>query len=163
VLSAQIIKLIEAHAESLTREVVADLLTNEHTPSYLRIPKEEVAQRALAFYQNLGNWIGNPKDDAIRAEYERWGEIRCREGIPVSEIVYSLILRKKYIRRYIREYGFVESSHERFASGEPLPLALYNIQELNYVVGDFFDRALYYIMRGYEMQAKAKQSGTNLT
>lgn len=156
--SVQIIKLIETHAESLTHEVVADLLTNEHTPSYLRIPKEEVAQRALAFYQNLGNWIGDPKDDAICAEYERWGAIRCRQGIPVSEIVYSLILRKKHLRRCIREFASVESSGERSASGEPLPLALYNIQELNYLVGDFFDRALYYIMRGYEMQAKAKQS-----
>ena len=156
--SFKIIKLIETHAESLTHDFVADLLTNEHTPSYRRIPKEEVAQRALAFYQNLGNWVGDPKDDAIRAEYERSGGNRCRQGIPVSEIVYSLILRKKHLRRYIREYGFVESSGERFASGEPLPLALYNIQELNYVVGDFFDRALYYIMRGYEMQAKAKQS-----
>jgi len=158
VFSVQIIRLIETHAESLTHEVVADLLTNEHTPSYRRIPKEEVAQRALAFYQNLGNWIGDPKDDAIRAEYESWGGIRCRQGIPVSEIVYSLILRKKHLRRCIREFGSVESSGERIASGEPLPLALYSIQELNYLVGDFFDRALYYIMRGYEMQAKAKPS-----
>ncbi|MGP8260387.1 MAG: hypothetical protein ACLQM6_10595 [Acidobacteriaceae bacterium] len=156
--SVQIIKLIETRAESLTHEVVADLLTNEHTTSYRRIPKEEVAQRALAFYQNLGNWIGDPKDDAIRAEYEKWGAIRCRQGIPVSEIVYSLMLRKKHLRRCIREYGSVESSGQRIASGEPLPLALYNIQELNYLVVDFFDRALYYIMRGYEMQAKAKPS-----
>jgi hypothetical protein len=156
--SVEIIKLIETSAESLTHEVVADLLTNEHTPSYHRIPKEEIAQRALAFYQNLGTWIGDPKDDAIRAEYEKWGGIRCRQGIPVSEIAYSLIIRKKHLRRCIRDYGFVGSSGERFASGGPLPLALYNIQELNYVVGDFFDRALYYILRGYEMQAKAKQS-----
>ena len=96
-LSVRLIKLIETHAESLTHEVVADLLTNEHTPSYLRIPREELEQRAFAFYQNLGNWIGNPKDDAIRAEYEEWGRIRCRQGIPVSEIVYSLILRKNIL------------------------------------------------------------------
>lgn len=155
-LSVQIIKLIEANAESLAHQVVADVMTNEHTPSYRCIPKEEITQRNFAFYRNLGNWIGNPKDDAIRAEYEKWGEIRCRQGIPVSEIAYSLILRKKHLRRCIREYVFVGSSGEQSASSEPLPLALYNIQELNYLIGDFFDRALYYILRGYDKQAKAK-------
>jgi hypothetical protein len=154
-LSAQLIKLIETHAQSLAREVVADLLTNEHTPSYHRFPKEELERRAFVFYQNLGNWIGDPKDDAIRAEYEEWGKVRCREAIPVSEIVYSLILRKRHLRRYIRDHGSIELSGGRLASAELVPLELYSIQELNYLVGDFFDRALYYLMRGYEMQAQA--------
>jgi hypothetical protein len=159
-LSARLIRLIETHADSLAREVVEDLLTNKHTPSYsyLRIPKEELERRSFEFYQNLGNWIGDQKDDAIRAEYEERGKIRCREGIPVSEIVYSLILRKKHLRRYIREHGFIESSGDRIGSGAPLPLELYSIQELNYLIGDYFDRALYYLVRGYEMQAKAKHS-----
>jgi hypothetical protein len=38
-----------------------------------------------------------------------------------------------------------------------IPLESYSIQELNYVVGDFFDRALYYLLRGYELQAKAQK------
>jgi len=156
VFSTQIIKLIEANAESLAHQVVADLLTNEHTPSYLRIPKEEATQRVFAFYKNLGKWIGDPNDDAIRAEYEKWGEIRCRQGIPVSEIAYSLIIRMKHLRRCIREYAFIGSASEQSASGEPLPLILYNVQELNYLIGDFSDRALYYILRGYEKQMKAE-------
>ena len=39
-----------------------------------------------------------------------------------------------------------------------IPYELYNIQELNYSVGDFFDNALYYLTRGAEIQAKAKHS-----
>jgi hypothetical protein len=156
-LSARLIKLIETHAQSLAHEVVEDLLTNEHTPTYGRIPKEELERRNFAFYQNLGNWIGAPNEPATRAEYEDWGRVRCRQEIPVSEIVYSLILRKRHLRRYIREHGFVESSGDRIGSGL-LPLELYSIQELNYTLDDFFDRALYYLMRGYETQAKAKES-----
>ena len=157
-LSVRLIKLIETHAESLTNEVVGDLLSNEHTPSHIRIPKEELGLRVFALYEKLGNWIGDPKDDAIRAEYEEWGRTRCRQGIPLSEIIYSVILTKKHLRRYIREHGSVVFSGDRVASGEVVPLELYSIQELNYVVGDFFDRALYYLTRGYEMQVKARQS-----
>ena len=156
-LSARLIKLIETHADSLAREVVGDILANEHTRSHTRIPPEELNSRVFRIFQNLGNWIGDPKDDAIRAEYEEWGSVRCSQGVPMSEIIYSLILVRKHLRRYIREHGFVEFSGEKIIAGELVPLELYSIQELNYVVSDFFDRALYYLTRGYELQSKFKQ------
>jgi hypothetical protein len=156
-LSHRLIKLIETHAESLTREVVQDVQTNQHTRSHARIPKEELSSRVLALYRNLGNWIGDPKDDAICHEYEEWGRNRCQEGIPTSEIVFCLILIKKHLRQYIREHGAIIFSGEPLISGEMLPLELYSIQELNYVVGDFFDRALYYLLRGFEAQAKTQK------
>lgn len=150
--SIQMMRLIENHAESLAREVVEDLRTNEHVPSHVQIPREELASRIFALYRNLGNWIGDPKDDAIRIEYEKWGSIRRVQGIPPSELVYCLVLTKKHLRRYIREHWSVAFSRDRIASGELAPLELYSIQELNYLVGDFFDRALYYLLRGYETQ-----------
>ena len=138
--------------------MVDDLLTNENTSAFRRIPRAELEPRVFAFYQNLGNWIGDPNEDAVRAEYEEWGRIRSRQGIPVSEIVYSLILTKRHLRRYIREHAFVVFSGDRARPDEMIPYELYNIQELNYSVGDFFDNALYYLTRGAEIQAKAKHS-----
>ena len=155
-LSRRLIKLIETHAESLAHEVVEDVQTNEHTRSLVRIPKEELGSRVLTLYRNLGNWIGDPNDDAIRHEYEQWGRTRCQQGVPMSEIAFCLILIKKHLRTYIREHAAVVFSGDRLVSGEMVPLELYSIQELNYVVGDFFDRALYYLLRGYELQAKAQ-------
>jgi len=159
-LSRRLIKLIETHAESLTHEVVQDVRTNEHTRSHSRIPTEELSFRVLALYRNLGNWIGDPKDDAIRHEYEEWGKIRCQQGIPTSEIAFCLILIKKHLRSYIREHAAVVFSGDRLVPGEMVPLELYSIQELNYVVGDFFDRALYYLLRGYELQVRASKEGS---
>ena len=158
-LSRQLIKLIETHAESLTQEVVQDVQTNEHTRSFLRIPKEQLSFRVLAVYRNLGNWIGDPKDDAIRHEYEEWGRIRCQQGSPTSELAFCLILMKKHLRMYIREHAGVVFSGDRLVPGEMVPLELYSIQELNYVVGDFFDRALYYLLRGYELEAQKRAVG----
>ena len=155
-LSRRLIKLIETHAESLAHEVVEDVQINEHTRSLVRIPKEELGSRVLALYRNLGNWIGDPNDDAIRHEYEQWGRTRCQQGVPMSEIAFCLILIKKHLRMYIREHAAVVFSGDRLVSGEMVPLELYSIQELNYVVGDFFDRALYYLLLGYELQAKAQ-------
>jgi hypothetical protein len=79
--------------------------------------------------------------------------VRFREGVRVSELVYALLLTKSHLRRYIREHGLVDFAGDRVSPDEMLPLELHSIQELNYQVGEFFDRALYYLARGYEAEA----------
>ena len=154
-LTSRLIQLIETHAESLTNEAVQDVLTNEGTSSFRRVPIAELRPRIAALYQNLGKWIGNPSDEAIRKEYEEWGRTRFRQGIPFSEIVYCVILTKTHLRRFIRDHGLVVFSGDRVTPGELVPVQLYGIQELNYMVGEFFDRALYHLARGLESAARA--------
>ena len=79
--------------------------------------------------------------------------MRFRQGVPVTELVYAIILIKKHLRRYIREHGLVDFAGDRVAPVELLPLELHSIQELNYQVGEFFDRALFHLTRGYEAEA----------
>ena len=86
---------------------------------------------------------------------EQMGRTRFREGVPVSELVYALVVTKHHLRRYIRDHGLVDFAGDRVVPDELLPLELHSIQELNYQVGEFFDRALYHLARGYEMEASA--------
>jgi hypothetical protein len=156
-LSARLVELIETHAEILTREVLKDYATNPRTRHWSVVPSNELEQRIFRTYLNLGNWIGDPKEEAVQAEYEDWGRRRYRNRIPLSEIVYAVILLKHHLRDFIREHGLVEYSRDRQAPQEILPVHLYGIQELNYLVVEFFDKALYYLARGYEMEAAAAQ------
>jgi hypothetical protein len=73
--------------------------------------------------------------------------------------VYALLLTKQHLRRYIRDHGLVDFAGDRIVPEELLPLELHSIQELNYQVGEFFDRALYYLTRGYESEAARSASG----
>src|SRR5262249_40940773 len=146
----RLMEFIKAHAASLTREAVHDVLTNEHTSSFHRVPVAELESRVAALYQNLGKWVGDPREDAVREEYEQWGSSRFYQGIPLNEIVYCLILAKAHLRRFIREYGLLSFAGDRVTPDELVPVELHGIQELNYMVGEFFDRALYHLTRGYE-------------
>jgi hypothetical protein len=157
-LATRLIQLIENHSESLAHEVMQDILTNEHTASIRIVPKAELEPRIAALYQNLGKWISDPKDNEICQEYELWGRSRFRQEIPFSEIVYVLMLTKKHLRKFIREHGLVTFSGDQVTPDELIPVELYAIQELNYLVGDFFDRALYYLVRGYESAAMARRA-----
>ena len=124
-LSIGLIKLIETHAESLTREVVQDLVTNEHTPTLHRFSKSELEPRIFRLCHNLGDSLTSSKNQRIPAEYVEWGRMRQQQKVPVSEIVYSIILIKHHLRRYIREHGPATSSGEPIRRGEELPLELY--------------------------------------
>jgi len=154
-LGARLLQLIQAHAGSLTNEVIMDLRSNERTPSFRRMSPSSLESRIGALFSNLGKWIGDSDEHAIRVEYEDMGRHRFRDGVAVSEIVYGLLLTKRHLRRYIRDHGLVDFAGDRMMPDELLPLELHSIQELNYQVGEFFDRALYHLARGYEAEAAA--------
>jgi hypothetical protein len=70
--AARLIHLIEIHSAGLTRDVLQDLATNPRTPS-CGAPRTELESRTASLYRNLGEWIGEARDDSVRAEYEEWG------------------------------------------------------------------------------------------
>jgi len=157
-LTSRLMEFIETHATSLISEAMQDVLTSERTTSFRKLPAGELEQRIAALYLNLGKWIGNPQEDAVQKEYEGWGRKRFQQGIPLSEIVYCLILAKAHLSRFIREHGLIAFSGDRVTPDELVPVQLYGIQELNYMVVEFFDRALYHLTRGYEAAARTNRA-----
>jgi hypothetical protein len=157
-LISRLMNLIEASAASLTGETMQAVMTNEHTSSFRWIPIAELEPRIAALYLNLGKWVGDPQEEAVREEYEEWGRTRFRQRIPLSEIVYCLILAKAHLSRFIRDHGLVSFCGDRVTPDELVPVELYGIQELNYMIGEFFDRALYHLTRGYEAAATATRT-----
>jgi hypothetical protein len=152
-LGTRLLLLIQAHAGAITHDVVRDLRTNKHTPNFKRLDPADVDARVSALFYNLGRWIGDADEQAVENEYEDMGRTRFRQGVPVSEQVYALLITKHHLRQYIREYGLVDFAGDRVVPQELLPVELHSIQELNYQVGEFFDRALYHLARGYEQEA----------
>jgi hypothetical protein len=59
---------------------------------------------------------------------------------------------------YIRDHGLVASSADLVVPGEFLAVHLHGVQKLNSMVGEFFDRALYHLARGYEAETQVARS-----
>ena len=127
---------IGAHTEGLTSHAIQDLVMNPRTPSFRRVPRAEITERIGALYRSLAGWIATHDDDAVRAAYEEWGRKRFTQDIPLSEIVYAVILAKQHVHRYGKDHGL-------------------DLKAVEPMIGEFFDRALYYLVRGYEMQASS--------
>jgi hypothetical protein len=145
VLSARLVRVIEEHAEDLTRGVMRDLASNPRTAAYHRLAADELQRRVYDVYHNLGRWLGDKTEEHIEATYGELGRRRHAEGVPLSEVVYALVRVKGHLREYVRAVGFVDSSVE-----------LYLEEELHHLVGHFFDKAIYHTVKGYETAAAAR-------
>jgi len=153
-ISAKLIELIEIHATHLTHDVARDLVTNDRTRRFRAIPLDDLEQRIFRILHHLGNWIGDPRSERVHTEFAEWGSRRFDQGVPLSEIVFAIIVVKHHLRQYISDNGLVDASFPRGEADYVLPIHLHSLQELNVRVGEFFDEALYHLARGYEDESR---------
>jgi hypothetical protein len=154
VIAARLVELVEIHADRVTADVVQDLITNPRTRGFRAVPAQDLEQRIFQLLHHLGNWVGDPGSNTVQAEFVAWGSRRFDQGIPLSELIYAVIVLKQHLRRYIRDNGLVETAFPRVEGDYVLPLHLHSLQEFNARIGQFFDEALYDLACGYEEQAR---------
>jgi hypothetical protein len=141
-LSDLLIRIIESHAEELTRGAVKKLQNSPRTRSYHGLRHDELYRRVYEVYHDLGSWLGEKTDRAVRTWYSELGEKRFQEGIPLGEVLWGLVLIKYHLRDYIGTSGLADSAIE-----------LYRQQELDRLIGQFFDRAVCYTADAYQREA----------
>jgi hypothetical protein len=134
--------MIEHHADELTRALDEDLQSNPRTASYHRLSKEALHHRTYRVYKDLGLWLNTKAEEDIEANFTELGMEREAEGIPLSDVVYALTLTKYHLRDYIRVAGLGDSAVD-----------LYQTLELQRLLGQFFDKAIYYTVRAYQRSA----------
>lgn len=141
-LSSRLIRMIEDHAEQITHALLNDLQSNPRTPTYNALSRDELHRRVFEVYRNLGHWLSHESDESIETSYTELGKIRFAEDVPLSEVVYALILTKSHMREYIRTSAMLDSAVEMFQEKELLEL-----------IGRFFDKAIYFTVQAYMQEA----------
>jgi hypothetical protein len=153
-IAAKLVELIEIHASQLTGDVTRELVTNERTRGFRAVRPQDLEERIFQIVHHLGNWIGHPRSESVQTEFAGWGRRRFDQGIPLSEIVYAVIVLKQHMSRDIVDNGLVDASFPRVDGDYVLPMHLNSLQDLNARVGQFFDEAIYHLARGYEEESK---------
>lgn len=148
-LSTRLLHRIEDHADELARAVVRRLQANENLSGYQALSEVELYDRIREVYKHLGEWLTEKTEAPVREHFEALGRRRLREGIPLHEVVLALQLTKDRIHAFARSEGLGDSAVE-----------LYGREELELRVSHFFDRAIYFLVRGYE-QALRGLAGTS--
>jgi len=130
---------IETHAKQLSDQVIQAVRTSPRTRLMGRLSEEELKARFFELFRNFGRWLSEKNKDEIEATYTEVGRRRCREGMPLNELIYALIVVKQHV------WGYVLKNVMPASEGN-----LYEEELPGEMLGKFFDRALYHTIRGYE-------------
>jgi hypothetical protein len=138
-ISVRLVAMIEDHAEQLTAGLVDDLLRHPRVSGYHRLSPLELHNRAYDVYHNLSKWVARGSEHEVEATYSDLGRRRYNEGIPLSQVIFALVLTKNHLFDYVKTSGLSDSA-----------LDLYLELELVQVVNQFFDKAIYHAAQAFE-------------
>lgn len=139
-LSNKLVGLIEEHSGHIARLWLEDVSRNRSTPTYHGFARQLLYQRVFTVISHFGQWLsGSCHGQEITSYYLNLGRERKQEGFSLSEVISALSLTKKHIWEFALSQGMWSRT-----------IDIYMILELEKRVSLFFDKATYYVAKGYE-------------
>jgi len=135
----RLVRLIETHAQALAASLLTRVQDSEATPDYKNVPADELKGRVYEIYRHLGEWLIAEDKRNVEARYLEIGARRALQRVPLSQVLWAIILTKENLWDYIKKESVLERPVEVFGELEMLQL-----------LDLFFDRAIHYAAIGYE-------------
>jgi hypothetical protein len=146
-LAYKLVRLIETNSDTLSAGLLAKVQNSELTRSYRNVPADDLKDRVFDIYRHLGEWLlGKGSGFDIEQRYEEIGTKRVHQGVPISELIWVIILTKENLWEFLQKESLPERPIEAFGELEMLKL-----------LDQFFDRAIYYASVGYERAITAHE------
>jgi hypothetical protein len=142
----RLIRLIESRSDELANELLLRAKSSPHLASFTKVPPSELKQRVYEIYRNLGEWLVKRTEADIEKQYCTIGARRFRQGVPLSELIWAIILTKDNLWDFLNRESFPGFEMEVLAEHEMFRL-----------IDRFFNHAMYYAARGHEKAAAADQ------
>ncbi len=137
-LAYRLVKLIETHSDGLARALQQKIETCGRCPDYVKLPQGELARVVGEMYQGMGNWLMGKSEQEIERRYTTIGQRRAEQGIPLSQVLWTIALVKENLWEYVQ------------VNNLGTPVELFGELEILQLLDQFFDRAMYYASVGYE-------------
>jgi hypothetical protein len=147
VLGMRLVRLIEMHSEALSRDLTERIRNSQRTSDFRKIPARELEQAITEVYRNLGEWLLQKTETDIAKRFKAVAARRVSEGIQLPQFVLALMLSRDHIWRFLQREAFADNIIE-----------LHGELQLYQHLSQFFDRALYYAIVGYQ-EAQASSEG----
>lgn len=136
----RLLRTIETHPKELTASFLRKAASSDKTRDYVgKVPPEDLEQRVFEIYQHLGQWLQNKSEPDIARRYTEIGKLRVQQGALLTELIWTIVLVKATLLDFLEVETKNATPHEIFGQ-----LELFQLFE------QFFDRAVYYAVKGYE-------------
>jgi hypothetical protein len=140
-LAGRLVRLIEKHSEQLSRELSEKVWNSPRCSDLHKVPPNELEARTHEIYRNLSDWLLDKTEAELERRYTELGVRRAEQGVAYSHIHWAITSTKEHMRAFVQREGLSDTAME-----------LHGELELLFLLGQFFDRALYYAAVGYERE-----------
>ncbi len=137
--TAKLVDLTQKNAEEIARQWAKDVKTNAKTRSYHGAPEDKIIRQARDFYNNFQMMFFNESPyEQAKELFEKYAEERVREGIPLHEALYALILMRRHMWLYAEFQSLFNVEVEHKQAVESLSRTILMFDYIMYVVSRQF-------------------------
>jgi len=148
-ISDKLVELVEKHSDVIINRWIERMKVDPTTASYQQ-NIEYLGEKARAILKQLGRWVSydTPKDE-VGKRFADDGIELFRINVPLCEGIRAMYLLRRTLWLHVENESAFNTAIE-----------MHQMKELNDRVILFFDRAAYYLIRGYmeEMNRKIKET-----
>ncbi|HPJ38379.1 MAG TPA: hypothetical protein PK253_04875 [Spirochaetota bacterium] len=139
IVTNRFVELVEENHQVITEKYMNDLLKNPDTPAYKKLDRHDVYESGNRIYRELSKWIVKdyPRKE-IAKYYIKLGKERVQQGVPFTQAYKALVLQRRHLWLFVRENIHGDANLYKDAL------------ELTNRVVLYFDRAVLYLLMGYE-------------
>jgi len=139
IISNKLVELVEKHSDEILKRWSTRLINDPTTSSYTEKHLKDVEARARNILNNLGKWISyDTSKTKIGKRYAEEGRELFNMQIPLCEAFRAIITLRRILWLFIINESVFDSAFQ-----------MHQMMEMNDRVILFFDRAIYYMTRGY--------------
>jgi len=149
--ATKLIDVTERHAEEIARNWYEDVRKNARTASYRKFNPEDAIRQAVEFYRSFrGLFFTEKPYEAAEKYFRRYAEDRYRDGVPLDEAIYALVLMRRHMWLYAEFQVTFQTAVEHHQAAENLNRTILmfdyavNVisREYQYLVREEIDREL---------------------
>ncbi|MGO9125163.1 MAG: hypothetical protein ACLP6G_09775 [Terriglobales bacterium] len=144
-LAYRLLRLVETHSDALAAGLLERVQDSPLLPDYRNVPPGELEQRVYEIYRHLADWLLGKSELDVEKRYLEVGARRAQQGVPLSELIWAIILTKKNLWDFLKQQAVLDR-----------PAEICGELEVEELLDQFFDRAIYYAAVGYERAGVAE-------
>jgi|SRR5215470_14865072 len=141
-LTHRFVRLIETHATELANALLLRVRQSPALRSYRNVPPEELRSRVYEIYRHLGEWLLGKTEADIERRYIEIGKRRHDQKVPLSELIWAIVLTKENLWDFMNRESFPGFEIEVLAEHEVFRM-----------LDQFFNHAIHYAAIGFEQAA----------
>jgi hypothetical protein len=137
--TAKLVDLTQKNAEEIARQWAKDVKTNAKTSSYHGETEEKIIRQAGEFYNNFQLMFFNESPyEQAKELFENYAEERYKEGMPLHEALYALILMRRHMWLYAEFQSLFNAEVQHRQAVESLSRTILMFDYIIYVVARKF-------------------------